>query len=79
MHLIFKKFKKNINIILQNKWDLKFEKTCICKACDNCKEIEKKNPPLIYWKKTCKNWPNVFSSAISKFLCVVCSIKRDVV
>jgi hypothetical protein len=58
----------------------KFEKTCICKACDNCKEIEKKkNIPLIYWKKTCKKWPNVFSNTISKFLGVVCSTKKDVV
>ncbi len=40
MHLVYKKIKKNINIILQNKWDLNLKKY-VCKAYNKCKEIEK--------------------------------------
>jgi hypothetical protein len=54
----------------------KFEKHVYAKHVIIAKKLKNKITTHQYiGKTTCKKWPNVFSSAIFKFLGVVCSIK----
>ncbi len=50
MHLVYKKIKKNINIILQNKWDLNLKNYVYAKHIIIAKKLRKNNNPLINWK-----------------------------